>query len=109
MDHRVLDRISLELAREIARGLRDHPEWIDLARDNLDRWSKRNAGAPGLVRAYAEWRAILDRPMNEIIETLLREDDEGQRLRQNSPFAGALSPRMVWEIKRRIKDETRAA
>lgn len=109
MDHKVLDRISLELAREIVRGLPDHPEWIDLARENLDRWSRRNADAPGLLRSYDEWRQILERPLEEVIATLLREDDEGQRLRQNSPFAGALSPQTVWGIKRRIRDESRAA
>lgn len=90
----------------IADGLPQHPEWIDLARDNLDRWSRRNADAPALLRGYAEWREWLDRPIPDICAMLTAETDEGQRLRQNSPFAGVLSPSEVWEIKRRCRETT---
>jgi CRISPR/Cas system-associated endoribonuclease Cas2 len=34
---------------------------------------------------------------------LCAETEEGQRLRQNSPFAGVLSPAEVWEIKSRLR------
>lgn len=101
MRHEDRDRASLELATLIADGLIDHPEWIELARANLARWSQRNRGSPGLLRCYAEWSAILERPVSEIRAVLTAETDEGQRLRQNSPFAGALSPQQVWEVKRR--------
>jgi hypothetical protein len=101
MDHGVRDRISMEMASRIAAGLADHPEWLALARDNLDRWSARNSGSPGLVRCYAEWRKILSRPIAEVCDALVEPGDEGQRLRQNSPFVGILAPAEVWEIKRR--------
>jgi len=93
--------MSRELARRIAEGLRDHPEWIELARGNLERWSTRNKDSPSLLRCYAEWQAILARPVGEICAVLTADTDEGQRLRQNSPFAGVLTPAEVWEIKRR--------
>ena len=61
--HREQDRMSMELSRAIASGLKVHPEWIDVARANLDRWEQRNAHAPGLVRCYREWRGLLELPL----------------------------------------------
>ena len=91
MSHEVHDAVSLELARRIAAGLPEHAEWLDVARANLRRWSGQNQNAPALLRSYAEWEKLLARPVVEICEVLLAESDEGQRLRQNSPFAGVLT------------------
>jgi hypothetical protein len=104
MGHEVQDQASLEMARRVAAGLDDHPEWIDHARENLRRWRRRNADVPSLLACYAPWETILDRPVAEIVATLLRDDEDGRRLRQNSPFAGVLWPREVWEIKRRVRE-----
>lgn len=109
MDHTIHDRISLALAKEIAHGLADHPEWIELARANINAWSRRNASAPALLRCYHEWQAILDLPVDRVIRELLRDDETGQRLRQNSPFAGALDPATVRRIRQRVMDAARAA
>lgn len=109
MRHALNDLISMDLATAVARGLPDHPEWLDLARGNLERWTTLNASSPGLLACYAEWRAVLDRPVPEIMALLTSRGDEGQRLRQNSPFAGALSAQEVWDIKRKRRDEHRAA
>lgn len=103
MSHLDLDRRSLEMAREIARRLRANPELIQIARDNLDRWSKRNADRPSLMAAYEEWQQLLDLPVEDVCAALTAETDEGQRLRQNSPFPGVLSPQEVWAIKERHK------
>ena len=103
MNHELHDAISLELARRVAARLRASPEALSIARENLDRWSRRNAGSISLMRCYSEWRDILGRPVEEICEQLCAETDEGQRLRQNSPFAGVLSPAEVWEIKIRLR------
>ncbi len=103
MGHEYQDRVSLEIARRIAAELSRRPEWLELARENLDRWTTLNSGAASLLRCYAEWRAILERPLDEICTILTAASDEGQRLRQNSPFAGALSPSEVWEIKDRLR------
>jgi hypothetical protein len=107
--HEYQDRVSLEIGRRIAAGLPHRPDWLVLARENLARWTARNHDAPGLLRCYAEWRAILDRPLPEIIAILTAETDEGQRLRQNSPFPGALPYQEVWEIKRRLRHDQTAA
>ena len=109
MSHEMQDAASLEMARRIAAGLPEHPEWIDFARANLERWSRLNANAPSLLRCYDEWRAILNRSVAEVCVILTAETDEGQRLRQNSPFPGILSPREVWEIKSRHRHATATA
>lgn len=109
MGHEKNDRTSLELARRIASELPNRPEWIELAKQNLMRWKSRNAESPGLVRCYDEWLELLEHSLNEVCAELLAESERGQRLRQNSPFAGALTPREVWDIKRRCRDDTLAA
>ena len=96
----------MELARAVASGLECHPEWIDLARENLRRWESRNAESPGLVRCYREWHGLLDLPLEQMRALLVEDSDNARRLRQNSPFAGALTPQEVWEIKRHCRDET---
>jgi hypothetical protein len=103
VNHSRIDEVSLSMARRVVERLRACPELINVARENLSRWQQRNADSPSLLRCYAEWQAILDRPLEEVFTLLTAETHEGQRLRQNSPFAGILSPKEVWEIKSRYR------
>jgi hypothetical protein len=109
MNHSETDQVSLELARRVAERLRGQPEIIDFARANLTRWSLRNASAPSLLRCYAEWQQVLTRPIEEVCTLLCSESENAQRLRQNSPFAGVLTPTEVWEIKSRLRHATATA
>lgn len=110
MDHSINDAIGLRIARRVATRLRERPAFLELARRNLERWTKRNADSPSLLRCYAEWQSLLARPLEEVLDLLCAETDEGQRLRQSSPFAGILSPAEVWEIKREVRrNATQAA
>jgi hypothetical protein len=84
-------------------GLPQHPEWIELGRTNLERWTRLNSQVASLLRCYEEWRQLLALPIIEICAVLTAETDEGQRLRQNSPFAGVISPSEVWSIKARLR------
>jgi len=104
--HEIIDEVSLELGRRVAARLRQQPDLLRIAGDNLERWTAMNAGAPSLLRCYAEWRVILQRPLEEICSLLSSDDEEGRRLRQNSPFAGVLSAREVWELKRHFRHAT---
>ncbi len=70
MDHANIDQVSLALARRVAERLRRQPGLIDLARANLERWSRQNASAASLLRCYAEWQNILSRPVEDICELL---------------------------------------
>ncbi len=90
------------MARRVAARLRLHPELLEIAHANLARWSRQNASVGSLLRCYAEWQDILARPVTEICDLLCSESEEAQRLRQNSPFVGVLSPAEVWEIKSRF-------
>jgi hypothetical protein len=109
MDHSAQDEVSLELARRIQEGLAGHPEWLAQARANLDRWSQRNRNAPSLLRCYDEWRKLLEKPVSEICAVLIARTEEGQRLRQNSPFVGMLPAAEVWAIKAQRRHATPAA
>jgi len=109
VSHELLDEISLELGRCTAARLRQQPELLALAHENLARWARLNANAPALLRCYTEWRELLNRPLEEIYSLLTSETEEARRLRQNSPFAGVLSAREVWELKRRFRHATTAA
>jgi hypothetical protein len=99
MNHSYTDQVSLELGRRVAEKLRWQPALLDFARANLARWAQQNSSAPSLLRCYAEWQQVLSRPLGEICNLLCSESDNAQRLRQNSPFAGVLSPTEVWEVK----------
>lgn len=103
MDHHYQDSVSLALARKTVARLHESPELLQVAHDNLARWTKRNADTPSLMRCYREWEAILTRPLEEICATLCAENDEGQRLRQNSPFVGIVTYAEVWAIKRDLR------
>src|SRR4030095_11065787 len=70
MQHEVHDEISLEIGRRVATRLREKPAILQIARDNLARWSRRNADAPALIRSYREWQTILDRPLEDICQIL---------------------------------------
>jgi hypothetical protein len=107
MDHRQLDRRSLELAWEIARRLLANPALIQVARDNLSRWQARPDVGTALRQCYLEWAALLDRlTIPELVDLLQRDDEDAARLRQNTPFTGILTPEEVWQIKRNFKPET---
>jgi hypothetical protein len=103
MQHEVHDEISREIGRRVAARLREQPALLQIARDNLARWLLRNADAPALIRCYREWQTILDRPLPDICQILETDNEEGRRLRQNSPFAGVLRPSEIWSIKAAIR------
>jgi hypothetical protein len=109
MKHSIQDEISLELARRVVNRLREDPGLLQIARDNLANWTRRNAAAPSLLRCYQEWQTVLSRSLDEICDTLSADTEEAARLRQNSPFAGVLAPVEVWEIKREVRRRAKSA
>jgi hypothetical protein len=87
--HESIDRRGLEMDRAIALKLRDNPESLNRARSILERWlsSADSQNRPSLE----EWRLILEKPLDEIIEVLTGVDERSIRLRQSSPFCGFLT------------------
>jgi len=104
--HQEIDQRSLALARAVVEIIDRDPERMGLqkARETCARWFRDNP-AP----AIAEWLPILKQPWEEVRAVLLDESEQGQRLRQSSPFCGIISPRTRWEIYRRFSHEPKAA
>lgn len=109
MSHELLDQISLELGRRVAARLRQQPELLRVAHENLARWTRLNANTPSLLHCYEEWRKVLESPLESVCELLAEDSEEARRLRQNSPFAGVLSAKEVWELKRTMRHATPGA
>jgi hypothetical protein len=77
---------SLAYHRAVARGLRR--PMVQEAQHVLFRWEEQGR----IDRRYADrWEELLERPVPEIRRALVDESQEGDDLRQNSPFAGLLS------------------
>lgn len=98
--HAFLDEFALAYHRAVAERLRDEPEAVlELARQNLNRWTEGDAFGAGEQASLEEWREILgEADMDRLIEIMTEMTDEGQRLRSSSPFVGSLSPEERLEI-----------
>lgn len=94
--HQDIDRRSLEMARQIVAKIDADPQraGLERARQVCRRWVEK-----GNVPAR-EWLTLLDRPWEQVRSILLDESEEGQRLRQNDPFCGILTPAERWAIYR---------
>jgi hypothetical protein len=86
--------------RAIAEKLRANPALIEIARDNLDRWSLTQ----GRSQSYWDaWREILNRPLPEILDLVVEESERMTAMRQATPFAGVLEPAERWAIYERFE------
>jgi hypothetical protein len=85
--HEVMDECALEMDRVIARELRADPAKLDLAVAWIQRFLDDADYSDQNKDALAEWMEILRQGLPRVLEALADESDEGQRLRQSSPFA----------------------
>ena len=93
--HARQDRRSLELHRAVAAKLRDHPELLAIAHDNLDRWSKMNSRTQPY---WDTWREMLKLPLEQLLDVMLEDSERMTALRHTSPFAGILTPAERWAV-----------
>jgi hypothetical protein len=84
--HRISDLRSLAYHRALAPQLRR--AMIGRARVKLDRWEREGTIDP---RYAADWKEVLERPLDEIRAAIGADDARGHDLRQNSPLAGLIS------------------
>lgn len=97
------ERRSLHLHRAIARRLDRDPEAVlARARATLSLMRKNHPEAEQLFR---EWAVILDRPLPELVETLIDPSSWGRELRQVTPFAGVLSAQERTVVYRSFREE----
>lgn len=99
--HRPQDVFSLAYHDEVIRHVEADPRVLERARTRLDRWVSDGALHPHYAAA---WRALLDQPWTELRARLREDSDEMQALRQASPFAGTLSPKARWSLRRRLHE-----
>ena len=93
--HHRIDRRSLALHCAIADKLRTNPALLEIARENLDRWSIAN----GRSQPYWDaWREILSRPFEDVLTLIVEDSERMTALRQATPFAGILEPQERWTI-----------
>jgi hypothetical protein len=99
--HQRIEERSLAMHRIIARKIVADPELLRRALGNIERWLPGS----GRSRPYLEaWREILARPLDEIARVIVEEGERMTAMRQNSPFAGVLTPKERWAIYREFKE-----
>jgi hypothetical protein len=102
-DHRRIDERSRAFGQAVAELLVARPQQVlDHARANIDRWL--TTCTPRARPALLEWRAALDGPLEVVLELLTSTDDRARRLRQSTPFAGALPEHKRLQIIRQFDD-----
>lgn len=83
---------ALWLGRVIAGRIALDPQSaLAKARWNLEHYRRIHAGS-STVRWLDEWSRVLDQGPDEVMRVLTAETPYARDLRQNSPFAGILSP-----------------
>jgi hypothetical protein len=104
--HRLAELRSIEMHRRVAEELRGRPTLLDDARARVESWAAR----PGVSPYYADaWRKVLALPLPDLCAFLVDEGEHATRLRQASPFAGALDPRERWRIWREVRARASAS
>ena len=81
--------------RAIVEKLRVHPELLAVAHHNLRRWSEQNGNSQPY---FDEWKRILGRPPNEVLDLVVEDSERMRAMRQCTPFAGMLTPKELWKI-----------
>ncbi len=94
-DHYTIDQRGLALAHAIVAKIEqgDVGVGIATAQEVNARW---RAMVPSAL--HDEWQVILATDWETIKQTLLCPSEYGQRLRQNNPFCGILTPQERWKI-----------
>ena len=81
--YRTNDYRSLELHRLVASKLKENPQLILKAMENIERWKAQNS----FPQPYLDdWLNHIKQGMDHLFVFMLSETDEAQRLRSSSPF-----------------------
>ncbi len=97
--HRTAELRSIAFHGLVAERLDD--EAIASARSRVDGWLTHGGPVPG--PSARRWRSLLARRPDELAAALTQDTEEMRDLRQNTPFAGTVSPEKRWRIVREIR------
>ena len=75
------ERRAYEMTRAVAARLIDSPDLVGKAFSYMERHMKD----PNQSRAYATWRDLLEREVEDIVRLLLEDSPQGAFLRQTQP------------------------
>lgn len=91
--HQFLDRLALSFHLAVAARLAAAPEFVlNQARENLNRWLALHSPDSRPAAALREWQELIETAnLNRLLAAMIEDSDDGQRLRQSSPFVGVLS------------------
>ncbi|HZF41334.1 MAG TPA: hypothetical protein VE715_21100 [Blastocatellia bacterium] len=91
--HQFLDYFALAYHQVVAERLRVAPEVVlRRANENLARWLAQGEFSGAMRRPLQEWQNLLaESDVERIIAIITDDSDEGQRLRQSTPFVGILT------------------
>ncbi len=97
--HRTAELRSIAMHALIAERLDD--QVLSMAQERVEQWIRD--GGPVPPRWAHGWRELLAQPVPEIAETLVEDGEWMRDLRQNTPFAGVLTPEDRWKIIREVR------
>jgi hypothetical protein len=97
--HQRAEDRSLRLHHAVAQRLVEDPALVESARRRVAAWLEDGT----VAREYAEaWTRLLAAPLDELVVALGERSERMHDLRQVSPFAGVLSPRDRWRLRREV-------
>ena len=88
--HAGIDRRVLEMTQIVVEKIDRNPALVRVGLENIARWTRQKGGY--VPQCHAEWKGLIEsHPWERLREILLKESDEGQRLRSSHPFTGILT------------------
>lgn len=99
--HRLAELRSLAFHRAVAEKLRTDPAVLERARRRVS----NAAGSGRSASATREWEEVLSQPLDSICDFLIDPSERATRLRQSTPFAGAIPARERWRIWRDVRED----
>jgi len=97
--HRTAERRSIALHAAVAARLDEAT--VERAVGRVDGWLRD--GGPVSAPVATAWAVLLAGPREALAQALVRDDEAMRDLRQNTPFAGVVSPAERWRIVRRVR------
>ncbi|BDG61013.1 hypothetical protein [Caldinitratiruptor microaerophilus] len=89
--HRRVEEWSIRYHQLVAEKLKAQPERVlAKARANLARLRRQH---PNSEPYMARWQALLEGPLDELLNVMVSPGEDARALRQCTPFAGVVPPR----------------